>query len=141
MAVASLVLGIISIIIGFIPFCGTIAFVPAVVGLVLGIVALVKAKKPVEVVEGVEPPKSKKGLSIAGIILSGIAVVVILFWNVVMVGLLGAAASAVGEAVESELGTSLEELSEMSEEEVNAALTDYFNQLSEELENAETIAE
>ena len=141
MAVASLVLGIVSIIIGFIPFCGVIAFVPAVVGLILGIVALVKANKPVEVVEGVEPPKSKKGLSIAGIILSGIAVVVILFWNIVVAGLLAAGTQAVGEAVSSELGTSLEELAEMDEDEVNAALTDYFNQLAEELESAETLAE
>lgn len=131
MAVASLVLGIISIIIGFIPFCGVIAFVPAVVGLVLGIIALVKANKPVEVAEGETAPKSKKGLSIAGVILSGIAVLVILFWNIVLVGLIGVAAEGVGEIVEDELNVSLEDLAEMDEDELTASLEDALNSLNE----------
>lgn len=70
MGVASLILGIISIIIGFIPLCGSIAFLPALIGLILGIIDIVKKNKTEE----------KKGQSIAGIILSVIAIVCIVFW-------------------------------------------------------------
>ena len=74
MGVASLVLGIISIIIGFIPFCGAIALLPAIIGLILGIVDVVKKSKSGE----------SKGMSIAGIVLSAIAIVVIIFWEFVV---------------------------------------------------------
>lgn len=70
MGVAALVLGIISIIIGFIPLCGSIALLPAVIGLILGIVDTVQKSKKGE----------KKGVSIAGLVLSAIAVAVIIFW-------------------------------------------------------------
>lgn len=70
MGVASLVLGIISLIIGFIPFCGMIAFVPAIIGLILGIVEIVKKSKE----------KASKGMGIAGTILSAISIVVMIFW-------------------------------------------------------------
>ncbi len=70
MGVASLVLGILSLIIGFVPFCGAIALLPAIIGLILGIVDVVlKSKKG-------EP----KGMGIAGIVLSAISIVVIVFW-------------------------------------------------------------
>ena len=70
MGVASLVLGIISLIIGFIPLCGSIALVPAIIGVILGIVDIVSKSKKGE----------KKGTSIAGLILSAIATLIIIFW-------------------------------------------------------------
>lgn len=70
MGVAALVLGIISIIIGFIPLCGSIAYFPAIVGLILGIVDIVMKSKN----------NGSKGMGIAGTVLSGIALVVITFW-------------------------------------------------------------
>ena len=70
MGIAALILGIISIIIGFIPLCGSIALVPAIIGLILGIVDTVQKSKKDE----------KKGVSIAGLVLSAIAIVVIIFW-------------------------------------------------------------
>lgn len=70
MGVAALVLGIISIIIGFIPLCGAIALFPAIIGLILGIVDVVLKSKKGE----------KKGISIAGLVLSAIAIVIIVFW-------------------------------------------------------------
>ena len=73
MAVASLVLGIISLIIGFIPFCGAIAFIPALIAAILGIVAIVQNKKKGE----------KIGMAVAGTVLSIIAIVVMFFWFVV----------------------------------------------------------
>ncbi len=38
MGVAAMVIGIISAVLAFIPMCGFIAFVPAIIGLILGIV-------------------------------------------------------------------------------------------------------
>ena len=74
MGVASLVLGIISVIFAWIPFCGYIALVPAIVGLILGIVNVVKQSK----IEG-----GKKGLGIAGVVLNIIALVFIIFYTIV----------------------------------------------------------
>ena len=73
MGIAALVLGIISIIVGFIPFCGMIAYIPALIGLILGIVDTVKKSKSGQ----------KKGISIAGLILSGVAILIITFWTLV----------------------------------------------------------
>ncbi len=68
MGIASLVLGIVSFIGGLIPACNIFFSVPAVVGLILGIVDTVlksKAKQP-------------KGMAVAGIVLNAIAIVVII---------------------------------------------------------------
>ena len=73
MGVAALVLGIISIIVGFIPFCGAIAFIPAVIGLILGIIDTVKKSKSGE----------KKAISIVGLVLSAVAIVIITLWTLV----------------------------------------------------------
>ena len=67
-------LGIISASIGFVPFCGTFALIPAIIGLILGIVDWVKQSKA----------GNPKGKSIAGTILSAIAIVVIMFYWVVV---------------------------------------------------------
>lgn len=74
MGVASLVLGIVSLVFGFIPFCGIIAIIPAFIGLILGIVDAVKKSKSQE----------PKGMAIAGIVLSVIAIVVIAWWVLVV---------------------------------------------------------
>ena len=68
MGVAALVLGIISILIAFIPFCGVIAFLPALIGFILGIVFVVGGKKRNEPV----------GIGIAGLVLNLIALLVII---------------------------------------------------------------
>lgn len=70
MGVAALVLGIISLIIGFIPFCGMIAFVPAIIGVILGIVEIVNKSKKSE----------SKGMGIAGLVLSVLAIVIMIWW-------------------------------------------------------------
>lgn len=72
MAIASLVLGIVSVVISFLPFCGIIALIPAIVGLILGIVDLVKKTEE----------KTTKGMSIAGIACSGVAIVLIAYWYI-----------------------------------------------------------
>lgn len=70
MGIASLILGIVSIVIGFVPFIGIIALVPAIVGLVLGIVETINCSKK----------KESTGKGIAGIVLSTLAIVFIIFW-------------------------------------------------------------
>ncbi len=75
MGVASLVLGIVSIVFGFVPFCGAIALIPAIIGLILGIVDAVKKSKAQE----------PKGMAIAGIVLSAIAIVIICWWVFVVI--------------------------------------------------------
>lgn len=71
MGIAALVIGIISMIVGFIPFCNYFALIPAIIGLTLGIVDIVlksKANQP-------------KGSGIAGTVLCSIAIVIIILWT------------------------------------------------------------
>lgn len=84
MAVASLVLGIVALVVSFIPCIGLIAIVPALVGLILGIVALVQAKKK----------QQPKGMATAGIILSILAII----WPLIFVLVLAGGAAATGAA-------------------------------------------
>jgi hypothetical protein len=72
MGTASLVIGIIAIIFGFIPVFNYCLLIPALLGLVLGIIDIgikVKQNKP-------------KGESICGVVLNGLAIFVIAAWTV-----------------------------------------------------------
>ncbi|MCS6622623.1 hypothetical protein N0B44_06860 [Roseibacterium beibuensis] len=80
MAVASLVLGILSILFVWIPFIGLVSWILAPIGLVLGLVAL---NKPYG-----------KGMAIAGSICSGIGLLGCIGW-VVLIGAAAAAGSGV----------------------------------------------
>lgn len=72
MGIAALVLGIIGLIISFIPFCGIIAFLPCLVGLALGIADIaVKGKRG-----------QPKTMGIVGTVLNGVALVIIVVWSV-----------------------------------------------------------
>lgn len=86
LGIASLVVGIVAAIIGMIPLCGAIAFVPAVVGLILGIIN-VKARGKANL---------PKGVGMAGIILNIAAVAFILLYLFVFT----AGAPAVVDAVD-----------------------------------------
>lgn len=70
MGIASMVIGIIAVIIGFIPLCGMWAVIPALVGLGLGIADLIVKSR-----QGLP-----KGMAIAGIILNPLAIIVIIAW-------------------------------------------------------------
>lgn len=76
MGIASLVLGIVSLVIGFVPFCGIIALVPAVIGLILGIIDTAKKSR-----EG-----TPKGQAITGLTLSSVAIMIIIFWTIIVSG-------------------------------------------------------
>ena len=71
MGVASLVLGIVSIVFCWIPCVGNFAFLPGVIGIILGGCGIHVAKKRNG--EG-------KGVAIAGLVLSIIAVIFSLLW-------------------------------------------------------------
>lgn len=116
MAVAALVLGIVSVVISFIPFCGTWAIIPAIVGLVLGIIDLVKKK-------GTSEPKGK---SIAGVVCSGIAVVIIAVWWMIA----GSAAKKLEKELESVDWNQVIESN--TEEENTIDLNDFFNSNTED---------
>jgi hypothetical protein len=68
MGVASMVIGIVSLAIGFFPFCGAWAIVPAVIGLGLGIADLVLKNRR----------KESRATAIAGLVLNPLAIAVIL---------------------------------------------------------------
>lgn len=96
MGIAAMVIGIISAILAFIPMCGYVAFVPAIIGLILGIIdAKKKASKNLP-----------KGMSVAGIVLNAIAIVLIFLWTVVFVSAgteLDGVADEIMEQVEAEV--------------------------------------
>lgn len=77
MGVASLVLGIISLLTSWIPFVCFFAFILAVIGLILGIVDSVKKSKAND---------RKKGISIAGLVISAIAIPIIIIMSFVSIG-------------------------------------------------------
>ncbi len=77
LGVASLVLGILSIIFGWIPIIGFISWILAPIGLVLGLVALNTG--------------AGRGIAIAGSICSGVGLLICILW-VVGIALLGTVA-------------------------------------------------
>ena len=86
MGLAALIIGIISVILGFIPVCGMIAIVPAIVGLILGIIDVSRKSKKQE----------PKGKGMAGIVLNAAAIIVILVWTLIF----AAAAPTIRESIE-----------------------------------------
>jgi hypothetical protein len=74
MAVASLVLGIVCLVVTFIPCIGWLAIIPSIVGLVLGAVALKKAKNT----------RSPTGMAVTGLVLNIIALCIIILWVIII---------------------------------------------------------
>jgi len=91
MGVAALVLGIVSAVFAFIPFCGTWAVIPAIVGLVLGIIDWVKKNKE----------NAPKGKAVAGTICSAVAIVIIIVWWIIAAATVNTAAKELDEAIKS----------------------------------------
>lgn len=72
MGIAALIIGIVSAILAFIPLCGYIAFIPALVGLALGIVDIVQKSKKNE----------PKVMGIVGVITNAAAIILIVVWTI-----------------------------------------------------------
>ena len=73
MGLAAMIIGIVAVVLGVIPVCGMIALLPAIVGLILGIVDVSRKSKQ----------QQPKGKGLAGIILNAAAIIVILLWTLV----------------------------------------------------------
>ena len=73
MGLAAMVIGIVAVVLGFIPFCGYFALLPAIVGLILGIIDVKNKSKA----------KQPKGMGMAGVVLNAVALIVILLWTLV----------------------------------------------------------
>lgn len=86
MGLAALIIGIVAVVLGFIPFCGYFALIPAIVGLILGIVDVQKKSKA----------QQPKGKGMAGIVLNAAAIIIILLWTLVF----AAAAPTIRESIE-----------------------------------------
>lgn len=121
MGVAALVLGIVSIIIGFIPFCGAIAFLPAIIGLILGIVDIIQKSKK----------SQPRGIAIAGVILTGIAIIIISLWLFIF-GAIFAGTADYLDTHQDEIDTYFDEETEMWENFGNELLDNYYSNYYEE---------
>lgn len=73
MGLAAMIIGIIAVVLGFIPFCGYFALLPAIVGLILGILDVKQKSKA----------QQPKGKGMAGIVLNAVAIIVILLWTLI----------------------------------------------------------
>lgn len=102
MSVASLVLGILSVLLAFVPFCGMFSLLPAAIGLILGLVGATTAKP-----DPLNPnlPKPGKGMGIAGAVLSGVAILVCIAWTMFFATGVTAIAKGVKEEVEKSIAS------------------------------------
>ena len=83
MDIASLVLGIVSLLFSFVPYCNYFMIIPAIVGLILGIIDVSQKSK-------LEMPK---GIGITGIILNALALLIIIIVGIFFMAILAAAYS------------------------------------------------
>ena len=91
MGVASLVIGIVALFTAFLPLIGATAILPALVGLGLGLGHVVSAKQR----------QQPRGMGVAGVVLNGLAIVVVAGW-LLLIGLFG---QMVGESVQMHGGS------------------------------------
>ncbi len=74
LGIAALVLGILGVLVAWVPFCGIVAIPVAVIGLILGIVGIILARSS----------QTGMGLPIAGTVLSGVAILLQAGWWILM---------------------------------------------------------
>lgn len=86
MGIASMVIGIVAAVLCWIPFCNYWAFIPAVVGLVLGAIEMKKKKTANE----------PRGMAVAGVVLNIVAIAFIFIWTIALAD----SARKVGNAVD-----------------------------------------
>ena len=80
MNIASLVLGIVSLLFSFVPYCNYFVIIPAVIGLILGIIDVSQKSK-------LEMPK---GMGIAGIVLNSLALIIIVIMTTIFIFMMAA---------------------------------------------------
>ncbi|KAE8764086.1 DUF4190 domain-containing protein [Georgenia thermotolerans] len=103
LAIAAFVIGIVAFLMAWIPVINVVAIIGGIVAVVLGAIALSKASKG---------QAGGKGLAIAGLVLSGLAIVGAILMNVVF----GAALSAVDDAVQESIQDSEDQANDLGSE-------------------------
>ena len=107
MAIAALVLGIIGLVMAWIPAVNIVGIILGVLALIFGIIAIVKAKKT----------GTGKGMAIAGVVLAGVTIVAAVIINITVVALLNVAAKESGgvKAVQSAIAEGANEMQQALE--------------------------
>lgn len=78
MGIASFVLGMVALVMGWIPFICFLALILAIIGLILGIIDTIKKSKAND---------KNKGFSIAGLVISAISIPIILIMSIISIGI------------------------------------------------------
>lgn len=117
MEIASLILGIISLIISIIPVIGMFCYIPAIVGLILGIVALATMKSR---------GKTKKAKPIIGIVTSGISMVLAIIVTIVF--------TIVGTSLYYEKNKNI--FNQIYDDINNSIYNEVYNELEDKLSNS-----
>lgn len=120
LGIAGLILGIIALIIAFIPCIGVLAVVPGGVALVLSIVGMTQANRG----------DGSKGLVVAALVISVLSVVVAIAWGVFFAG-----SATIINKISKEIKTELEQ--ELGED-FDEAFDDFGKELEKTLEDLES---
>ena len=100
MGIASMIIGIVALLFGFIPFCGTWAILPAMVGLGLGVAdVIVKSKQ-----------KKGKGMAIAGLVLNPLAIMVIIGWWMILAANAAHAVNSLDSSFQQQMMQSIQQM-------------------------------
>jgi hypothetical protein len=74
LGLTALILGIISVIISMVPFCNYVGLIPAIIGIVLGVVSLTQKDDTI----------NARPLAITGLVFCVIAVVMSIVWSILL---------------------------------------------------------
>ncbi|MBS1371127.1 MAG: hypothetical protein HPZ91_14340 [Lentisphaeria bacterium] len=108
MGIAALILGVLGLIVAWIPFCGMVAFIPCLIGLGLGIADVVIKGRRGE----------SKTMGIVGTVLNAVALVVVIIWTVIVASQAAAVANdpEFRETFQKEFQKAIEEAEKKAQE-------------------------
>lgn len=76
MALTSLILGIIAVVLSIVPFCNYVGLLPAVFGIIFGVIALTRRE---------EPQNNNRTMAITGIVFCTLAIVISIVWSFLLI--------------------------------------------------------
>jgi uncharacterized membrane protein len=120
LGIAGLILGILAILIAFIPCIGVLAVVPGGVALILSIIGMTQANRG----------DGSKGLVVAALVLSILSIVVAIAWGIFFAG-----SATIFNKISKEIKTEIEQ--ELGED-FDEAFDDFGNELEKTLEDLES---